>query len=716
MKAEGVQLVDYRMGVGRPPFSRWLKRIVDADAVFSRIGKCPARHWKVTMSSVVRELRRPVIAIVAAALVTALTAVGVSAQWPTSCVELNNVVETHLGNVDNIGIYQRTFGNGAEEACRNDHGDDVRSTFGWAIRAAGPRGADGTSDPGADAEQACRYDHRADVRSTFSWAVSARAPSDAHGTSESTFEADTSPWPKTCIELNDIVEAHLGNHENVGIYQRAFGDDAEGVCRENISATSRWTVLGELPWVADGVVGDEAVALAIWQGIADSNWELAAQMACWTWFAEPSDSFAFQSTEGGTLRDIADIAQATPALVEPVSGFFWLADDLTYSEYYAVGVLNRLADYDVELAVRTAGLPWVRDGIRFNEPNALSDLLALVLNDLPRLARQVVDLNVGVPVASRNLYLPRALGGLHGYDRQFQTDRLERVTNQPWFTDGLDAEEVAFLTVVEAMSDPGLFNEWLASRSTQHATVTLPLAGPVNLWAFEVQSFPAGDNLLVMMEQGIRGAERLMGAPFPTNDVIALVLNDSKHFGHRPGSFGHTYIGLVRTEKAIDKHVVYHEIAHYFLTDRIGPHWLVEGGANFAVAYTLDLFGQRSLGESKRVYAEGVKRECTEHGIRNIHQIHFHQLRGVTEAQQGYRCGYPIGAHFLIRLFETLGKEPVSAALRELYSRRDDIYADGADEALVYRVFLKHTPPGLEEQFRDLYRRLHGGPHADAGA
>ena len=30
-----------------------------------------------------------------------------------------------------------------------------------------------------------------------------------------------------------------------------------------------------------------------------------------------------------------------------------------------------------------------------------------------------------------------------------------------------------------------------------------------------------------------------------------------------------------------------------------------------------------------------------------------------------------------------------------------------------YRVFLKHTPPGLEDEFRDLYRRLHGGPAAD---
>ena len=656
-----------------------------------------------------------IASVVAVAIATAHEDHGTD-EWPMTCVDLNDIVEEHLGNPQNVGIYQNTFGDQAEAACQNDHGDDVRSTFGWASSAAGPRGADGNSDPAADAEQACRNDHRTDVRSTFGWAVMAGVSLDADGTSESTAEAASSPWPKTCVELNDIVEMHLGNHENVGIYQRAFGDDAEGACQDDIIAMSRWTVLGGLPWVADGVVGDEAVAVAIWQEIADYNWELAARMACWTWFAEPSESFAFQSFEGGTLRGLADIARVTPALVEPVSGFFWLADDLTYNEFYAVGVLNRLADYDVELALRTAALPWVRDGIRFREPSALSDLLVLVLNDLPQLAWQVVDLNAGVPVASRNLYLPGALGGLHGHDRQFQTNRLERVTSQPWFADGLDAEEVAYMNAVAWPLDAGLFSELLESRFSQHATVTLPLTGQVDLWAFQADPFPAGDNLLAAMEQGIRGAESLMGAPFPTTDVIAVVLNDSRHLGGWPGQFAHSTVTLVRLPEFTDRLVVYHELAHYYLWGRVGPHWLREGGSEFIVAYTLDLFGHRSLSESKREHSKAVEGTCTAHGIRNIHQIHIHQLKGVNETQQGYACSYQLGAYFLISMMEILGEDAVSAALRELYYRVDDQYADRADEELVYRVFLKHTPPALEGQFRDLYRRLHGGPYADAGS
>ena len=54
-------------------------------------------------------------------------------QWPTTCVDLNDIVEEHLGNPHNVGIYQNTFGDQAEAACQNDHRNDVRSVFAWAI-------------------------------------------------------------------------------------------------------------------------------------------------------------------------------------------------------------------------------------------------------------------------------------------------------------------------------------------------------------------------------------------------------------------------------------------------------------------------------------------------------------------------------------------------------------------------------------------------------
>ena len=78
-------------------------------------------------------LSRFIRIIALAALITAASVTHVFAQWPTTCVELNDIVEAHLGNHGNVGIYQRVFGADAEAACQNDHRDDVRAVFAWAI-------------------------------------------------------------------------------------------------------------------------------------------------------------------------------------------------------------------------------------------------------------------------------------------------------------------------------------------------------------------------------------------------------------------------------------------------------------------------------------------------------------------------------------------------------------------------------------------------------
>ena len=75
------------------------------------------------------------ILIAAAVAVAAAAAVStpVFAQWPTTCVDLNDIVENHLGRDNNVGIYQRVFGDQAEAACQGDHRQDVRGVFAWAF-------------------------------------------------------------------------------------------------------------------------------------------------------------------------------------------------------------------------------------------------------------------------------------------------------------------------------------------------------------------------------------------------------------------------------------------------------------------------------------------------------------------------------------------------------------------------------------------------------
>lgn len=95
----------------------------------------PGMHAFLSHNTVPRALAG---AALAAALALALTATQALAQWPTTCVELNDIVEARLGNSQNVGIYQRVFGDRAEQACQNDHRADVQSTFAWAISTPVP--------------------------------------------------------------------------------------------------------------------------------------------------------------------------------------------------------------------------------------------------------------------------------------------------------------------------------------------------------------------------------------------------------------------------------------------------------------------------------------------------------------------------------------------------------------------------------------------------
>lgn len=142
-------------------------------------------------------------AILIALMILGSQAVSAYAQWPTTCLDLNDIVERHLGNHGNVGIYQRVFGGNAEQGCQNDHRADVQAVFAWAF-----------------------------------------------GGGQASAAVET-PWPNTCVELNDVVEAHLGNSNNVGIYQRVFGagHSAEGACqgdhRADVQSVFGWAFGGD---------------------------------------------------------------------------------------------------------------------------------------------------------------------------------------------------------------------------------------------------------------------------------------------------------------------------------------------------------------------------------------------------------------------------------------------------------------------------------------
>ena len=271
------------------------------------------------------------------------------------------------------------------------------------------------------------------------------------------------------------------------------------------------------------------------------------------------------------------------------------------------------------------------------------------------------------------------------------------LVKQPWFADVLSDEETAFLAVTnrDKQSDT-VYRDFLRTYFTRSAIISLPLAGDVDVWAFWDNPFPDSDDTIELIADAARAPEALIGVPFPTTDII-LLLGDSDRL-YIAGYHSGNHIAEQRwVEEGNHRGVIYHETAHYYY---MGVHsWFNEGYADLVVTYTMVQEGLRDFAERINYLEEYDLPDCVEQGFRNIQE---------PLDKGGGPC---LGELFLDSLFELLGEEAMSASLRDLYLMRTE--GGEPTEADLYRIFLKHTPPALEDEFRDLYRRLHGGPYSD---
>ncbi|MCY3957937.1 MAG: hypothetical protein OXG65_06555 [Chloroflexi bacterium] len=683
-----------------------------------------------------RKYRIVLASMVALTAVVAVSA-SVSAQWPTACVALNDIVEQHLGNDGNVGIYQRTFGEQAEEACRRDHVDDLRAVFGWAF---GPSPTPGSADD--------------------------QAISDIGG------------WPTTCVELNDIVERHLGNDHNVGIYQRAWQDRAESGCqtdhRADVRSTFAWAqprtepgppprtptdpllptvgdlagdspvlraFLSDLPWLADyvypwltdGVTQDEIDFLSTLRPTAEVNEALAMFIAGTAWFEsgiDHSDDFRNEEFAPELLRTIY---QTSPQYLDIATTYYWVSDDITARELSALKDINELAKRDHDLALRLAGAPWVQDGIRPFEIYAL-DSLPILYDRNPSLTRQLAEPATADVVWASDIRLIDIMTNMftnYGEDDQpKESSRFHRLATQPWFADGLDAEERAFINALDMVfDDDALFDRLLRERYAQTATLSLPLAGPVRLWAFQAEPFPEGENVLSQVAAGLIGFERIMQAAPPANDIVVLLRGHTSGMGHdgRMRLPRHPLVPLT-TDLILDA------IGEAYFTFKMGPRypeprhgqfalpWMQVGGHEFAKAYVHNWLGTRDLYAQNHTWSIDARNDCASKGLRNIYSVSIQPYPKEREAARELeRCGSLYGSMLLFSLFVTLGERAVSLALRDLYipTVHDEVRRNPEGHLTptnldILRAFMRHAPAHQHDQIRHWFRQLHGGPFVDA--
>ena len=109
-------------------------------------------------------------------------------------------------------------------------------------------------------------------------------------------------------------------------------------------------------------------------------------------------------------------------------------------------------------------------------------------------------------------------------------------------------------------------------------------------------------------------------------------------------------------------------------------------------------------------------------GCGAFENIHALSIRDHPAREKAFICSYVFGRHLLLSLHNlfgeaafSFGEAAFSSALQELHHLLS-LGPPKPTEEEIYGVFLEHTPPGLEQRFHALYKRVHGGPFLNAGS
>ena len=450
-------------------------------------------------------------------------------------------------------------------------------------------------------------------------------------------------------QLLDEDDPHLGD---VFLHLRSFA-------RNDLELARR---LVEYSWVSDGVSEDEEQALFSLRFIAEADVEAARQLADYPWMAD-----LLTDREQQALRLLDSYAEVDPSYVKTVIDSAWIGDGIADDEF-------------VKMAL---ALP--------------ADMKDDLVNDLSEGLRE---------------YLIHSLVTLGKASSQ----HLLALGARDWVADGLTNEEAAFITSISRLSreHPQIYDGLLQERFAQTGTIRLPLSGEVNVWVFSNSPHLDEVNMLPPVEYAVGVAEEFLQVPLKTKDIVVMMVQ--WHEG--TGSFRtstHVRLSVSSAKKfyLLSSGIgsLYHEMAHYYFNGNM--KWMDEGGATFIedLAYEGDI-GVSSPGG---IYAARRTQLCMErHGLENIRHIHHVNRHNSREwhVSNPRACFYMMGSNFLHRTYDTIGRAALSSALGEIVSSVDIDASDEDKERNIYDAFMKHTPVSLQEDFKKLYRTLHGGPYA----
>lgn len=164
-------------------------------------------------------------------------------------------------------------------------------------------------------------------------------------------------------------------------------------------------------------------------------------------------------TEQDAVRDLQSIQREHPAIAQVVLGFPWVADGITQQEAQTLETIWRLSEQDSSLIRRIATIPWLADSITWQKHRVLGMIGRIVS----------LDVDLTDPTLNTLLFVDGPIdalrfGAIVGLDGITKAGRLELLTSQPWFRDGLTDEEYILIAVsAQLRGDEQFFRELVQS-------------------------------------------------------------------------------------------------------------------------------------------------------------------------------------------------------------------------------------------------------------
>ena len=398
----------------------------------------------------------------------------------------------------------------------------------------------------------------------------------------------------------------------------------------------------------DGIDGTEADAIQSMLYIAVAGRSVVASLLSMGWVRD-----GISDTEAEAMDWINNMARAE--VMSTVVDLGWVQDGVDDLEVNTIEQLSYIAYEDSRLGLSVVSLDWVRDGIEELEAKAVEGLSHIAHEDA-----EAASWIVGMPFVAT--IEPPDVSALQSLSRlaAFEPKTFDRVMSHAALRDGISDDLAPIVATLRGVAEtnPGLVDVLLhpAKVTVERRTITLPLAGEVVLAI--VRTGSGASRSMDLLEHSVRGVERLMGLPLPTNFVGLLYENAVS--GPVAGTNFGTHVAILpeydvddgsREAEFAGSHVA-HEVAHYYWSGN--ADWVDEGAADL-MASIVD--GART----------GRPVEVTNRPCAYASTIAVLESLGISQADLEFGCNYALGDRLFVDLYRTLGDERFRQSFRALY-------------------------------------------------